>query len=266
MKLGIKALAAAITMAVASTGAHASIDSGAYGNYGELFLTVWDPTSGNEASFSVGLDVNVNTFNSSGSYTYENIFSNPAFVTAFGPSSTGGSNLTNQSAWRWNITGSKALGEEARIITTSVINTQADLINGAVDNAASSIEAFRLQVGAGDAYSTDNKNALGYAGENYGSNLNGLQALTGNAGTIGQALYMYTFDDNTAPDYIETSQTPADKTLAQYTWLLDANGKLTYNAEAAPVPVPAAVWLLGSGLVSLAGVARRRRQGVAVAA
>ena len=33
-----------------------------------------------------------------------------------------------------------------------------------------------------------------------------------------------------------------------------------YNITVTPVPVPAAVWLFGSGLVGLAGIARRRRQ------
>jgi hypothetical protein len=44
-------------------------------------------------------------------------------------------------------------------------------------------------------------------------------------------------------------------------WFLSSAGQLTYNivAEAAPVPLPAAVWLLGSGLMGLIGVGRRRR-------
>jgi hypothetical protein len=40
-------------------------------------------------------------------------------------------------------------------------------------------------------------------------------------------------------------------------WRLDADGTLTYGAPA--VPVPAAVWLMGSGLLGLVGVARRRK-------
>jgi hypothetical protein len=40
-------------------------------------------------------------------------------------------------------------------------------------------------------------------------------------------------------------------------WNLSADGSLTYGVSA--VPVPAAVWLFGSGLLGLVGVARRRK-------
>lgn len=44
-------------------------------------------------------------------------------------------------------------------------------------------------------------------------------------------------------------------------WNLASDGTLTYSAPAAvsAVPVPAAVWLLGSGLIGMVGVARRRK-------
>jgi hypothetical protein len=43
------------------------------------------------------------------------------------------------------------------------------------------------------------------------------------------------------------------------TWTLSAAGDLVYNvAGAAPVPLPPALWLLGSGLLGLAGIARRK--------
>jgi hypothetical protein len=46
---------------------------------------------------------------------------------------------------------------------------------------------------------------------------------------------------------------------------MGTNGTLTFAANGgAPVPLPAAVWLLGSGLMGLVGVSRRRKAAVAV--
>jgi len=41
--------------------------------------------------------------------------------------------------------------------------------------------------------------------------------------------------------------------------LLSANGTLSSITATAPVPLPAAVWLFGSGLIGLAGIGRRRK-------
>jgi hypothetical protein len=40
---------------------------------------------------------------------------------------------------------------------------------------------------------------------------------------------------------------------------LGTNGTLTFAANASAVPLPAAVWLFGSGLMGLVGVSRRRK-------
>ena len=52
----------------------------------------------------------------------------------------------------------------------------------------------------------------------------------------------------------------------QYTLSLGKDGSLTVNGGTAPVPLPAAVWLFGSGLMGLLGICRRRTAIAPVAA
>ena len=46
------------------------------------------------------------------------------------------------------------------------------------------------------------------------------------------------------------------ETLAS--WRLSSSGELSYGTPAV-IPVPAAVWLLGSALVGVLGISRRKR-------
>jgi hypothetical protein len=84
-----------------------------------------------------------------------------------------------------------------------------------------------------------------------GATINGLnspgffQYITGKAGTAGLTKPVRTIYDNSVGAGI---------------WTLSANGTATYTlASASPVPVPAAIWLFGSGLLGLVGVSRRKR-------
>jgi hypothetical protein len=70
------------------------------------------------------------------------------------------------------------------------------------------------------------------------------QYVTGKAGTAGLTKAARTLYDNSAGPAV---------------WTLSADGTATYTlAPAGVVPVPAAVWLFGSGLLGLVGVARRK--------
>jgi hypothetical protein len=43
-------------------------------------------------------------------------------------------------------------------------------------------------------------------------------------------------------------------------WTLASDGTATYSLAGSPVPLPAGIWLFGSGLFGLIGIARRRKQ------
>lgn len=63
-----------------------------------------------------------------------------------------------------------------------------------------------------------------------------------------------------ANEYIDASEDPGSAGFAGWTaqWHLQGNNSLVYTAPAA-VPVPAAVWLFGSGVLGLAGFVRRKK-------
>jgi hypothetical protein len=254
MKLRMKSLAVAVAL-VATGVAHAAIDSPNTGN-GEMFLTIWDPTVGNEASFNIGLNLNIDSsggktaFNGNGSYTFSNIFSDPVFTSNFNAT-----NLSEMANWKWNITAGATIPsfDERAMFTENSAGVQ--LNNSAAQNAAAGVLTYQTALGSCDSCGTHVKASPTYAGDNYGKDFNG-NAPVNNAGSIGQSLFFYLAENNFLNDFLPDGN--AIMTQYAYQWSLDANGNLTYNAVGAPVPVPAAVWLLGSALAGLVGVARRR--------
>jgi hypothetical protein len=78
-------------------------------------------------------------------------------------------------------------------------------------------------------------------------------------GTLGTSYQLFGFTGNNSKAATIQSYLLGTATLA-------ANGTLTITGNStAPVPLPAAVWLFGSGLMGLVGVSRRRKAAVAAA-
>jgi len=91
-------------------------------------------------------------------------------------------------------------------------------------------------------------------GTNGGAGINFSTTITG-ASTVGNTT-TFTFE-MFANEFVDNSEDPGYAgfpTNGTVQWHLSGSGAYT-----APVPIPAAVWLFGSGLLGLLGIARRKK-------
>lgn len=283
LKLSIKPLGAAISLALVSVAAHAQLvpptQGGSVPGTSEtgLYLEAWNATTG--ATELVNL-----------SYAYTDIAS----------SNLGNLNTATGSAWTPATNPSTGTGSVEQLNFGTIANNSAGAFtNFTVVSAATATQTGithieGVSLGSGSAPAITGTAGLTPVIQNIqteiadwaslttsgtffdptgGSTANALSGpLNGggwnngqiSAGTVGTALSFYNIIGNT---YVTTADGLAAHTTATTTyngfWFLSSTGQLTYNlVAAAPVPLPAAIWLLGSGLLGLIGVGRRRAAAV----
>jgi hypothetical protein len=281
MKLSINPLVAAVSLALISVSAHAQLVPPAQGsavpsNDG-LFLEAWNATSG--ATELVNL-----------SYAYTDIAganlgnlntaSGPAWTSATNPSTGTGSveqlnfgTIANNTAGAFNNYVVVAAATTLQTGTTSIEGlaitsggnpstiTKAGTTT-VVQNIQEEIANWSGQTGATGTFFDSNGSttiaALGAPSTSGTWNNGGISSVA-----VGSAGAFYNVLANTAATGTSGGVPHGTAVTTTYAgfWFLSSAGQLTYNivAEAAPVPLPAAVWLLGSGLMGLIGVGRRRR-------
>jgi hypothetical protein len=168
------------------------------------------------------------------------------------------------------VSASNTPGSLASVMTTtnsppatlrnSIVSNGAAKFNTTVGTLTSGFPSTPLQaVGVNPAQTlatTDNGwgqvQALGF-------NLGGTMAnLAGTVGGTGVAFEEFTMSSNSLG--ANSVITKYGNTNGLDTWSIAANGDVTFTVPggAAPVPLPAAIWLLGSGLLGFAGIGRRR--------
>jgi hypothetical protein len=272
MKLKMTLAAAAVGLAFAAPASAIVLPS--TGN-GELFVSVWDSNVGGTQGYARGLGVTLNDFlaNPNQNLTFA---ADPLFQSNFSPALVAGGTL------RWTLFAGDSIdtvGNRQRVLTTGQLVAPNNLVaawnhaalNAALVNANIDVLPHLNSVGCGVNAScvSNDPGIVGWPGGIDWADDFGANNVVNAAGNIGSALNFFLVQNAATGATTSTlSQTQRsvflqDGTGPRSTWSLAADGSVNYVGTAGvqvdPIPVPAAVWLLGSGLLGLVGVARRRQ-------
>ena len=301
MKMKLKTVAAAIALAAFAGQANAAIDPGNASLNGELFLVVWSPTLNGGTSYTRDLGISFQNFSAgAGGSANPGIAGTNAPTAgtyAFGATPTVAAGSVNASGYNLTFSADTLLAQSgllgaadtvwmvgavdtfgggnngqrtlltAQAPFTGTTNTQSNGVPGPGNSFTSNVSLTGTHVsqangssvntpGEGQAYG-------GYIIPNWDAAISG--AVTG---AINQALQFFMVTASSTSGTAAANIYAYQNASGVSTWTLDSAGQLIWQAaaEVSQVPLPAAVWLFGTGLVGLVGIARRRKSAELVAA
>jgi hypothetical protein len=277
MKMKLKATL--LVVAVAAIGmagnASAALQDAASGN-SALIFSAWDPNTGK--SYSEALSTNLNSFLPNGPSGSLSFAPDATFTALFGTGAT----LSGNTNMLWNVAAGDSnngagigdAGTQFRLAaTTTVAGLPYSVSQQNVSSATSKLQGYisQLNGNTGGCVFGSNTGSCGSSSASDAWNVNnptatwgaaaGLAGVFSTAAGIGQSLFfLLTASSGTSPTTQTGKTWYLNTSAANETWTLQSDGTLVWSGSPAvsSVPVPAAVWLLGSGLMGLIGVARRR--------
>lgn len=255
----LKLIAAAAMFAVAGQ-ASASIANGASGN-GELFLSVYDTST--LTSYTRDLGITMNDFIANGNTTNQSFAADALLTSTF--------NLGSSSV-KWNVAALDTIGSGAggqrylstsnTSLTTIKTTTNSAMTGGMffVDNYVNAVNgSIDTNTAVNSSYVNTSANGAAYFDTGFKKDWLG-NAKFDSTALVGQSLGFFYMTPSSTSGLGKISATQFAGTAGNAAWNLASNGNLNYSVAApAAVPVPAALWLLGSGLIGMVGVARRRK-------
>lgn len=251
----LQAIVAAVALAAAGM-ANAALTQNAADTGSSLYFEAYDSVSG------IGMvqGLNGQTFQSALSMgTLSTQLDTASFASLLGTDTSG-------AGLHWQVFASSNISDQVYsgfgILTTittlpgAAFNTDSSQLASLQISTTSHLDDINAVLGAatfGTIPSTNAANMVNVGSNYYGNLIGGNATLTG-FGSM--AFYSITNDPNTFAVLYNNQLGTAG---GDQKFTLASDGTLTFNAAApAAVPLPAAAWLFGSGLLGLVGIGRRR--------